>query len=138
MKLGGLNFSYFILKQIPVLPPDSYSDNDLNFIVPRIAALSCTAVDMKDFASDIGADLLEYNDANRSVVQAEIDAYYARLYGLEREELQFILEPESIKPGYPSETFSVLKRNEEREFGEYRTQRLVLEAWDKLERGELH
>ena len=35
--------------------------------------------------------------------------------------------------GYPSETFRVLKNNEEREFGEYRTRRLVLEAWDRVE-----
>ena len=38
---------------------------------------------------------------------------------------------------YPSETFRVLKNNEEREFGEYRTQQLVLAAWDALERDEL-
>jgi hypothetical protein len=38
---------------------------------------------------------------------------------------------------YPSETFRVLKQNEESEFGEYRTQRLVLEAWDAIQRGEL-
>ncbi len=31
---------------------------------------------------------------------------------------------------YPSETFRGLKKNETREFGEYRTRRLVLEAWD--------
>ena len=31
---------------------------------------------------------------------------------------------------YPSETFRVLKNNETRQFGEYRTRRLVLEAWD--------
>ena len=35
-------------------------------------------------------------------------------------------------PDYPSETFRVLKNNEMRQFGEYRTQRLVLEAWDRL------
>jgi hypothetical protein len=34
---------------------------------------------------------------------------------------------------YPSQTFPGLKRKEEAEFGEYRTQRLVLEAWDKEE-----
>ena len=33
---------------------------------------------------------------------------------------------------YPSETFRVLKNNEIRKYGEYRTQRLVLEAWDGL------
>jgi hypothetical protein len=29
------------------------------------------------------------------------------------------------------ETFRVLKEKEEREFGEYSTRRLVLEAWDR-------
>ena len=39
---------------------------------------------------------------------------------------------------YPSETFRVLKEREIRQFGEYRTRRLVLEAWDRLEMsGEL-
>ena len=33
---------------------------------------------------------------------------------------------------YPSETFRMLKTNELRQFGEYRTQRLVLQAWDRL------
>jgi len=33
---------------------------------------------------------------------------------------------------YPSETFRVLKEREQRAYGEYRTRRLVLEAWDTL------
>lgn len=37
----------------------------------------------------------------------------------------------------PSETCRVLKDKEMRASGEYRTCRLVLEAWDKLESGEL-
>jgi len=32
-----------------------------------------------------------------------------------------------------SETFRVLKEKEEKQYGEYRPRRLVLEAWDKLE-----
>lgn len=39
---------------------------------------------------------------------------------------------------YPSETFRVLKNKERREFGEYRTQRLVLVAWDRLEHDDPH
>ena len=35
---------------------------------------------------------------------------------------------------YPSETFRVLKEGEIRAYGEYRTRRLVLEAWDELHR----
>ena len=34
---------------------------------------------------------------------------------------------------YPSETFRVLKEKEIRLYGEYRTRRLVLEAWDRME-----
>jgi hypothetical protein len=33
-------------------------------------------------------------------------------------------------PDYPSETFRVLKNNEKARYGEYRTARLVLAAWD--------
>jgi len=35
---------------------------------------------------------------------------------------------------FPSETFRVLKEKEIKQFGEYRTKRLVLEAWTEMER----
>jgi len=35
--------------------------------------------------------------------------------------------------GFPGETFRVLKEKEIKQFGEFRTRRLILEAWDKLE-----
>lgn len=51
-----------------------------------------------------------------------------------RTELQSILDPHSVMgEDYPSETFRVLKDNEIAKYGEYRTQRLVLEAWDRME-----
>jgi hypothetical protein len=37
-----------------------------------------------------------------------------------------------LGPDYPSETFRVLKENEIKAYGEYRTRRLVLEAWDRF------
>ncbi len=47
--------------------------------------------------------------------------------------MRFVLDPsDPLGCDYPSETFRVLKNNEIRQFGEYRTQRLVLEAWDRL------
>lgn len=63
-----------------------------------------------------------------------LDAYYARLYGLTRDELRYILDPKDVYgPDFPGETSRVLKEKEERALGEYRTRRLVLEAWDKVE-----
>jgi len=34
---------------------------------------------------------------------------------------------------FSGETFRVVKEKEEKQYGEYRTRRLVLEAWDKME-----
>jgi hypothetical protein len=69
----------------------------------------------------------------RSFLQAEPGAYDARLCGLNHDELRYILDPaDLLGPDYPSETFRVLKNKEIRQFGEYHTQRLVLEAWDRL------
>lgn len=69
----------------------------------------------------------------RKGIQSWLDAYFAHLYGLSREDLQYILDP-SVEYGedYPSVTFPGLKRDEIKEYGEYLTQRLVLEAYDKL------
>jgi hypothetical protein len=45
----------------------------------------------------------------------------------------YILNPADVHgPDFPGETFRVLKEKELAKFGEYRTRRLVLEAWDKL------
>jgi len=50
-----------------------------------------------------------------------------------REELRYILDPKNVfGSDYPSETFRILKERDERKFAEYRTQRLVLEAFDSL------
>jgi hypothetical protein len=141
VKVGGTHLTYGYLKQFPVLPPDHYNQTDLDFIVPRVLELAYTAYDLKPWAEDVGYDGAPFTfDANRRAqLRAELDAYYARLYGLTRDELRYILDPADVMgEDYPSETFRVLKKNEIRDFGEYRTQRLVLEAWDRLEAGELH
>ncbi len=100
-----------------------------------------------------------WNPDRRARLRAELDALYARLYGLTRKQLRYILDPADLTPkeledildpfeevedpldeeGYrrrreasdwPSETFRVLRDNEEKRYGHYRTRHLVLEAWD--------
>ncbi len=134
-KVGGTSLTFFILKQLPVLPPSAYSNSDLAFITPRVLELTYTAHDMRPFAQDLGYDGPPYPwDADRrALLKAELDAYYAYLYGLSRDELRYILDPSDVMgPDYPSETFRVLKKNEIAQFGEYRTRRLVLDAYDRF------
>jgi len=70
----------------------------------------------------------------RAPLRAELDAYYAKLYGLTRDVLRYILDPADVYgDDYPAETFRVLKNNETRQFGGYRTRRLVLEACELIQ-----
>jgi len=103
-----------------------------------------------------------WDEERRARLRAELDAYYARLYGLSRKQLRYILDPkdlteeelrnilsddEEVKDPldekayqkrveasrFPGETFRVLKDKKDiRRYGEYRTRRLVLEAWEAL------
>jgi len=135
-KVGGIHLTYSYVKQFPVLPPDRYTEADLAYIVPRVVELTYTAHDLKPWAKDLGYDgePFIFEPERRAILRAELDAYYARLYGLTRDELRYILDPADVMgEDYPSETFRVLMNNEKREFGEYRTRRLVLQAWDALE-----
>ena len=147
-KIGGTTLNYFYMKQFPVLSPDRYTPADLAFIASRVLELTYTAHDLKPWAEGLAAydsrpsaerdEPFAWSPPRRAQLRAELDAYYARLYDLDREELQYILDPADVMgEDYPSETFRVPKKNEIEAFGEYRTRRLVLEAWDKLALGEL-
>jgi hypothetical protein len=142
-KVGGTHLTYAYLKQFPVLPPSRYTPADLAFIVPRVLELTYTAHDLKPWYDDLAAydprpaaergRPFAWNPERRAWLRAELDAYYARLYGLSRDELAYILDPADVMGAdYPSETFRVLKEGELRAFGEYRTRRLVLAAWDAM------
>jgi len=140
-KVSGTNLNFFLVQQFPVFPPDFYSDVDERFIAKRVVELSYTTNSLREFGQDLGYEGTPFgwNAERRAQLRAELDAWYARAYGVSRDELRYILDPQEVMgEGFPSETFRVLRDSEKSELGEYRTQRLVLEAWDKLERGELH
>ncbi len=161
--MGGNNLHVYIIQQIPILSPTSYSSEDMKFIYSRVLELVYTASDLRSFADDMSykGEPFRWDEVRRAQLRAELDAYYSRLYGLNRKQLRYILDPADLTPrelvnildpweeindpidlaGYadrcarstfPGETFRVLKEKEIRQFGEYRTRRLVLEAWDKL------
>ncbi len=134
-KVGGTHLKFFTMRQLPAISPDTYTPEDIEFISSRVLELVYTAWDMKPFAEDMGYDgePFIWNEERRAILRAELDAKYAKLYGLTRDELRYILDPADIYGAeFPSETFRVLKNNEMRKYGEYRTQRLVLEAWDRM------
>ena len=134
-KVGGVSLSLFIVKQLPILTPNDYSQTNVDYIASRVLELVYTSMDLKSFANDMGYDGIpfQWNEERRAMLRAELDAYYAKLYGLSRDELCYILDPHDVYgPNFPGETFRVLKEKEIKQYGEYRTRRLIIEAWDRL------
>jgi len=145
VKVGGAHMTYGYLKQLPVLPPSRYSEADLAFILPRVLELTYTAHDLQAWAQDLGFEgaPFTFDPDRRAEIRGELDAYYARLYGLNEEKLRYILDPADVMgEDYPSETFRVLKNRELKEFDYYRTQTLVMREFNRMaladERGELY
>nr|EDZ37963.1 MAG: superfamily II DNA/RNA helicase [Leptospirillum sp. Group II '5-way CG'] len=137
-KVGGTHLKYFTMKQLPIFPPEVYSKEDLEFVSNRVLELVYVTNDLTPFARDLGYEgpPFPWDSNRRAMLRAELDAFYAKKYGLNRQELEFILDPADVYgEDFPSVTFPGLKKNELREFGEYRTKRLVLEAWENLFEG---
>lgn len=135
-KIGGLHLSYNYVNQIPTLAPSAYSQADIDFIVPRVLELTYTSHSLKGWAEALGyeGEPFVFDPERRAILRAELDARYAKLYGLNEQELRYILDPADVYgEDYPSESFRVLKEKELAEFGEYRTQRMVLDAWHTQE-----
>ena len=140
LSVGGVNMNFFIVKQLPVLPPDAYLEESrpgptwAELVVPRVLELTYTAWDLQSFAEDFGYDgePFPWDEERRHCLKCELDAIFAHMYQLDRADLEWILDaPE------PSASFPGLKRNELQQFGEYRTQRYVLQAYDQLAQGQL-
>jgi hypothetical protein len=143
-KVGGTHMDFHYLKQLPVLPPSFYRAADVAYVASRVLELVYTADDMQPLADALRATAsplaatvphapYRWDEARRALLRAELDAWYARAYELTRDELRYILDPADVHgPDFPGETFRVLKEKETAKFGEFRTRRLVLEAWDKL------
>ena len=148
-KVGGKSMNFFYVKQFPVLTPEQIPSAIQWQIVKRVAELCYFNHDMDGWASELWDEMNEeqrselpqlraqqpwiYDPERRAIPQAELDAIFARLYDLNTEDLVYILDPEDVcGKGCINETFRVLKDNELRQYGEYRTKRLVLEAWNKF------
>lgn len=140
LAVGGSHLNFFLVRQFPVLPPEAYLERSdggdskryVEFVTPRALELSYTADDVAPFARDLGYDgpPFRWDDDRRHRLQSELDAIFARMYGLGRSELEWILDAPP-----PADLFRSLKAAEVQEFGEYRTRRRILRAFDQLAQG---
>ncbi|MBS0468428.1 MAG: restriction endonuclease [Proteobacteria bacterium] len=147
-KVQSTSFNWFILEQLPVIAPARFDEplpapfsaamraarlmnghhprpTVADFVIPQVLALSYTAHDLAPFARDLG-----YVDANgqalppiawdedeRRARLAALDALFFWLYGLGADDAAYVLG-----------TFPIVREQDQRAFGRWRTRDDVLAA----------
>ena len=131
-KLQGQNLNLFILEQLPVITSDDYDRQFGNttardLVRDHVLRLTYTAHDMAPFARDLGYDgpPFIWDPEERRHLRARLDALYFHLYGISREDADYILN-----------TFPIVRRQDEAEFGSYRTCDLILAYMNALAAGD--
>ena len=131
-KVQGTHLTWYTVEQLPVMAQDSY-DRIFGPITARelvrdhVLRLTFTSDDMFPFARDLGYTGLPFTwDAqDRRHLRARLDALYFHLYGLSRDDAGYILD-----------TFPIVRRQDEKEFGDFRTKNLILAYMNALAAGD--
>jgi hypothetical protein len=130
-KIGGITLNFFIVEQLPTIPADRYDEKCPwdgktkleKWVSDRVLKLSCTADDMRPLAkaANFRECVHRWSDAERLKLRAELDAAYFILYGLDRDEVNYVLDQ-----------FQGVTREDAAAEGMGRTRSAILEAFDGL------
>ena len=131
---GGFSWylTWFILEILPVIAPSNY-DRPFghkiarNFVLDHVLRLTYTAYGMTPFARDLDYDgpPFLWDEEERRHLPARLDVLYFHLYGINKGDAEYILS-----------TFPMVKRDDEAEFGRYRTRDLILAYMNALAAGD--
>ncbi|WP_405668988.1 Eco57I restriction-modification methylase domain-containing protein [Streptomyces sp. NBC_00055] len=121
-KIGGTHLTYGYMMQLPVFRPDQLAPHR-DFIASRFLELTYVTSDMAPLAHDLGdaGSPFCWDEIRRAIIRAELDALFFHLYGIDRDDVDYILE-----------TFPIVKRKDEAKYGSYRTKELILAEYDRM------
>ncbi|MEU2908349.1 Eco57I restriction-modification methylase domain-containing protein [Streptomyces massasporeus] len=109
-------------EQVPVPSPEVLTTHS-NFIQNRVLELTYTNHEMQPLAADLGdiSAPFRWDEDRRRHIRTELDALFFHLYGISREDADYILD-----------TFPIVRRKDEAKYGSYRTKELILEEYDRM------
>jgi hypothetical protein len=133
-KVHGQTLNWFLVEQLPVVPPDAYSrafgtTTAEALVKDHVLRLTYTAHDMAPFARDVGYDgaPFPWDEDQRRQLRARLDALYFHLYGITDEaDIRYILS-----------TFPIVERKDRAAWGGvYLTAELVIWYFRALTAGD--
>lgn len=134
-KIDGLVVRATHWKQLPVPTPDMLEPH-LPFIVPRVLELVYTSSDMGPFSRDLDdtGDPFAWDPDRRASLRAELDAFFFRMYGIERrDDAEYIIDTlQAVADGHEQGE----SRGESQGEDSRRARKLVLAAYDRMAEAE--
>jgi hypothetical protein len=122
---------YFIVKQLACPEPSLYgkpsswrkSTTVGSWLIPYFVELYFTSSHLYPLADRFGYSgaPFRWDSERRALLRADLDAGFLHIYGLDRNEAEHVLD-----------SFFVVRKYDEKDYGEYRTKRPVLEAYDRM------
>ncbi|QWZ07727.1 hypothetical protein KRR39_20405 [Nocardioides panacis] len=133
VKLGGTHMSAFVLRQLPIPSPQTFDepcpwDSQLTlaeWIRPRVLELLWTAEDLNGLAmsENLSGQPYVWDSERRRTLRAELDAAFMHLYGLRRDEVDFVLDD-----------FPIVRKAEEKQYGRFALKELILNLYEDMAR----
>lgn len=125
-KIGGTHLTYGYLTQLPLATDLEFpwtGDDEASWVSERVVELAFTSHAMKAFAGDLGHDgePFVWNPERRFWLRAELDAAFFYLYGVERDDVDYIME-----------TFPIVKRKDLAAHGSFRTKEAIVSIYDAM------
>jgi hypothetical protein len=130
-KVGGLHLNFFIVEQLPAFAPDFYQrrcawskrEKLAKWIADRVLKLTCVSHDMKPLAEAAKFKPLihKWDPGERAELQAELDAAFFLLYGVRREDMEYILS-----------TFNGIRKESEGALPGTTTRERILACYDRF------
>lgn len=111
-KMPGTTLNFFLMKQLPVPPPGSFCGTNGFAWLRKLWTLSTVLNNQSMVPGPL---------TWRMSSRAGLDAGVFHLFGIERDDVDYILD-----------TFSIVRRRDEQRYGSYRTKELILERYDRM------
>ena len=135
-KVQGQNLNWFIIEQLPIVPPDRYETTCFGtktaseVVCQTVLDLTYTAHDMAPFARGLGhvdntgavKPPFHWDEDRRLHLRSELDAVFFHLYGIvDRDDVRYIYS-----------TFPIVTHQETAVYGQYRSRDLCLAYMNAL------
>lgn len=123
-KASGGNLNFYIVKQLAFIGLDQYPKKTSIRIIENVSKLAVSSNELIPLSKDLGLgnQVFNWSSEKRFQLKCQLDAIYAHLYQLEKDELGYLLE-----------TFPIVKRKDLTEYGSFRTKDVILQLFDEFD-----